>query len=196
MPSGLGSWGAGFPEQGVRRVQRGHSPLPPLPSARGRESTRLTQSASPVLGFPAVLPGESTQPRPFSTVAVDQCWGVRRGHPCLQPRTILPLIPSRLTPVSQHCPALGKWSIMGMVSTWPLPTSVSSFPTPQEQGNCLPWGPSDDSLLVLPGPRESPLLSDHRPHAFKPSPFPPRPLCHRIPSPFFFVMPPGPGRAS
>ena len=86
--------------------------------------------------------------------------------------------------------------IMGMVSTWPLPTSVSSFPTPQEQGNCLPWGPSDDSLLVLPGPRESPLLSDHCLHAFKPSPFPPRPLCHRIPSPFFFVMPPGPGRVS
>ena len=80
-----------------------------------------------------------------------------------------------------------------MVSTWPLPTSMPSFPTPREQGKCPPWGPSDDSLPglapVLPGSRESPLLSDHRPHAFKSSPFPPRPPCRGIASTLLLCHP-------
>lgn len=95
-----------------------------------------------------------------------------------------------------HPPALpchGELVLRGDGLLLASPHVYAFLPKPQEQGKCLPWGPSDDSLpglaAVLPGSRESPLLSDHRPHAFKPSPFPPRPPCHGMASTLLLCHP-------
>lgn len=194
------AWGWKRPEgQGPQSFP----PSSPLAPGKGVHMVTLIKSLNClVLRFPCCT--ARNLPQALHGSSVDQCWGLGKWHHvCHWPRTTLPLTPFCLAhrPAPLHCPGGGPSS--GWGSTWPLPTSLSSFSHLRGRGAGIPWGISNgsspslalaSSVSLPPVTRKSPLSSHHLLRAFKSFPFPPRPPSQEFLFPALSVFLPSPDR--